>query len=297
MDRERFSRVALNSHFLIIINNKECEMPATLGVLIIHRIGSQDDKFANPMIEELKERISNHDGIRWQPIYWAPILSRKENNLLRQLFPEGKPPHWFGLREFVMNYIGDATAYRYIPISSSKRKKMNDTYGKIHDRVHNAISRLRKRLGSADKPVIVMAHSLGSVIMSDYVWDRQKKQYGDPYGRTKFERMETLSGLITFGSPIPLFTLAYRPVKSIKFPAKTLPENLRKKAKWLNFYDSDDVFGWPLKHLSRSYQNAVTDDFPINVGLTPLCHHEYWTDDNFTEPVAEYISEILKVCP
>ena len=278
-------------------------MEAKLGVLIIHGIGSQDDKFANPMIEELEGRISGHAKIRWQPVYWADLLSKRESKLLNKLFPEEKRSHWFDdqsslwfqLRKFVMNYIGDATAYRYIPISSSQTKKTNETYDRIHDRVHNAIVKLRKRLGSADKPVIVMAHSLGSVIMSDYLWDRQKKQDKDPYGNNKFERMETLAGFITFGSPIPLFTLAYRPVKSIKFPPKTLPDNLRKKAKWLNFYDSDDVFGWPLKNLSRSYEGAVTDDFPINVGLTPVCHGKYWTDNDFTKPVAQYISEILKV--
>jgi hypothetical protein len=285
-------------------------MPAKLGVLIIHGVGSQKKDFAEPMKKKLRKGICDHAKIRWQPVYWAPILSRKENNLLRQLFPEGKPPHWFGLRDFVMNYVGDATAYRYIPTSPSQTKKANKTYNDIHKKVHEAIVDLRKNLGSADKPVIVMAHSLGSVIMSDYIWDRQnwdkqkrqdgdpeKKQDEDPYGKTKFERMETLAGLITFGSPIPLFTLAYRPVKSIKFPPKTLPVNLRKKAKWLNFYDHDDVFGWPLKHLSKSYEDAVTDDFPINVGLSPLCHHEYWTDNDFTKPVAEYVSEILKVCP
>jgi hypothetical protein len=276
-------------------------MAAKLGVLIIHGMGAQKRNFARPLIEELKGSISDQAKIHWQSIYWADLLSRRESKLLNKLFPVEKPPRWFGLRKFVMNYIGDATAYRYIPISSSKARKTNETYDRIHERVHNAIVKLRKKLGSADRPVIVMAHSLGSVIMSDYIWDRQKKLSGDAYGKTKFERMETLAGFITFGSPIPIFTLAYTPVRSIKFPPKNLPDNLSKKARWLNFYDSDDVFGWPLKHLSKSYEARPIEDKPINVGgiLTswnPTCHFKYWTDNDFTDPVAQYISEILKVC-
>ena len=282
-------------------------MEAKLGVLIIHGIGSQDDKFANPMIEELEGRISGHALIRWQPVYWADLLSKRESKLLNKLFPEEKRSHWFDdqsslwfqLRKFVMNYIGDATAYRYIPISSSQTKKTNETYDRIHDRVHNAIVKLRKRLGSADKPVIVMAHSLGSVIMSDYLWDRQKKQDGDPYGNNKFERMETLAGLITFGSPIPLFTVGYNPVRSITFPPDKLHDNLQVKAKWLNFYDAHDVFGWPLKPFYK--KDCASEDKQISVGSiftrwNILCHSKYWTDNNFTEPVAKYISEILKLC-
>ncbi len=301
-------------------------MKAKLGVLIIHGVGSQDDQFAEPMKKILKAKISDNDGVCWKSVWWAPVLLKRESDLLDTLFPEEKRPHcglrlryWiFKLRKFVVNYVGDATAYRYVPNSDSQTNeimKTNETYNQIHAKVHDAIANLRAELGDADKPVIVIAHSLGSVIMSDYIWDRQhwgnqrkqkqgreKKQVPDPYGENPFERMETLAGFITFGSPIPLFTLACDPVESITFPPGQLPANLRKKAKWLNFYNPDDVFGWPLKNLSDIYKDCPIEDKPINVGSimtfwNPLCHSKYWTDNNFTEPVAQYISEFLKVCP
>jgi len=65
------------------------------------------------------------------------------------------------------------------------------------------MSKLKAELGHDDKPVIVMAHSMGSVIMSNYIYDRQKKCQPEKYGETKFEQMDTLAGFITFGSPIP----------------------------------------------------------------------------------------------
>ena len=64
--------------------------------------------------------------------------------------------------------MGGVTAYRQVPHSSG-------TYDKIHGVVREAISKLKAELGDDDKPVIVMAHSMGSVIMSNYIYDRQKK--------------------------------------------------------------------------------------------------------------------------
>jgi hypothetical protein len=277
-----------------------------LGVLIIHGVGSQKEDFANLMIEELKGRISDHAKIQWQTVYWDPILERSENDLLLALFPGGKRPDWFELRKLVTNYLGDVTAYRYIPSDSDPIKKTNQIYDEIHDIVHESIVELRMKLGNEDKPVIVMAHSLGSVIMFEYIRDRQEKRDGDPYGNTKFERMETLAGFITFGSPIPLFTLAYDPVPCINFPPDNLQEDLKDKARWLNFYDHDDVFGWPLEYLidrcKGRVKACVIEDKQINVGdvftfWDPLCHSKYWTDNDFTKSVAQYISEILKACP
>jgi hypothetical protein len=163
--------------------------------------------------------------------------------------------------------------------------------------VHQEIVDLRKRLGDVDKPLIVIAHSLGSVIMSNYIWDEQVQK---GRGQTAFEKMETLVGFMTFGCNIALFSLAYNPVEAIKFPPGTLPPHLRQVAKWLNFFDSDDVLGYPLKPLSPTYNQAVTQDIEVNVGgllasWNPLSHTAYWTDNNFTKPVAEFIADVLAV--
>ena len=66
----------------------------------------------------------------------------------------------------------------------------------------------------------------------------------------------------------------------------------------MNFFDADDVLGYPLKPLSPSYGNAVSEDIEINVGglftsWNPISHTEYWTDNDFTEPVARLIGDIV----
>ncbi len=271
-------------------------MAAKLGVLIIHGVGWQAKGFANVMIGKLERRISdyglNHTEILFQPIYWHPILSRREDKLFTRLFPEDKPPlRW--LRRKVINLIGDVTGYQYMP------NKKDEAHDNIHRVVYDSIADLRRKLDNKDRPVIVIAHSMGSVIMSDYIWDRQnwdpqRKGGPDPYANNKFESMETLAGFITCGSPIPLYALAYNPIDRIKFPGEELDENLRNFAKWLNFFYSGDVLGWPLQNLSPSYND--TQDSKITVGLPVFCHTKYWTDDNFIEPVAKYVAGILELC-
>jgi hypothetical protein len=284
-------------------------MEPKLGVLIIHGVGWHKEGFADQMKEELITRISyNEEAIRWQEVLWGKELTKQEDHLVGRLFKKEKPPHWFEekmslllrvfrpeeklprwvkekcslqfeVRELVMNGIGDVVAYRSIK-------------DEIHRRVHQAIFNLKEQLSNQDKPVIVIAHSLGSVIMFEYIRDRQNHLDEGTFGDTPLERMETLAGFITFGSPIPIFTVGSNPVQSITFPPKYLPG-----AKWMNFYDTDDLFGWPLRNLSKSYEACkYLEDKPINVGFTPLCHKKYWTNDKFTEPVAKYISEILEVC-
>ena len=137
--------------------------------------------------------------------------------------------------------------------------------------------------------------------MSNYIWDRQKGRDAEHFGSNPFERMETLSGLITLGTNIPLFTLAHDPVSCIEFPSPALPDNLRKRAKWLNFYDSDDVLAWPLKPLSLKYADTVSEDIEVSVGniLTawnPANHAAYWTDYGVIKPASYLISSILEEC-
>jgi hypothetical protein len=263
-------------------------MALEVEVLIVHGMSSQKKDFADGLIAELNERLgAKASSVCFEPVFWAPILSEREAEVWNNLSAR-TDLDWIKLRKFFLNAFGDAAAYRYVPGDA------NSTYYKIHDKVNEGLTTLRTRLGDANKPLVVCAHSLGSVIMSDYILDRQHDKDPDRYGGTAFTKMESLAGFITFGSNIPLFMLDCNPVTCITFPPTTLDAQLKAKAKWLNFFDSDDVLGWPLKDLSDSYRNVVTADREINVGglLTswnPTCHSEYWEDDNFTEPVAELI--------
>jgi hypothetical protein len=78
-----------------------------------------------------------------------------------------------------------------------------------------------------------------------------------------------------------------------------LAGSIRNAAHWLNVYDPDDVLGYSIKLLYPEYlSKSQIEDHPINVGglLTswnPLSHNAYWTDNDFTKPVAKLIEAIV----
>ena len=248
------------------------------------------------MIEELNQRIEalrrNSDRIAWKTIFWANILEPIERKYFRNA-NRTNDLDYIRLRKFVISALGDATAYQKVTSSA------NTTYEKIHDRVGQAIRELfNNDLDGTPAPLIVMAHSLGGHIMSNHIWDMQHAQPNALAGLSEFERMETLAGMVTFGCNIPLFTFAYTKVEPIAFPAPQLPDNLKGKARWLNFFDPDDVLGYPLKPINGDYRRVVKRDIAINVGgifssWNPLSHNGYWTDNDFTKPVSKFIASFL----
>jgi len=267
-------------------------MAPEIGILVIHGIGNQDETFANGLINKvngLLKKIGVDPGaVAWEPAYWANLLNKKEDDLLKNLSKDN-PLRWTCIRRFVINVLADAVAYQ------RDQEEPQDMYRLIHAKIRGSLGNLRTKLGGEDKPLIVIAHSLGSVIASNYTWDAQS---GNKYslGANPFERMETLANLVTIGSNIPLFTLALPgPPTPIKFPPKGLPENLKAAAKWLNFYDPDDVLGYPLKPI---YGEVVIEDIAINAGSwlsswNPISHIEYWTDPDFTNRVAKLIRDVV----
>ena len=286
-----------------------------LAVLVVHGMGDQKANFADGMIKELKRRIRDDEKldpseIEWRPVWWAPVLSGAESDLWRRS-SRGNDLDYKKLRLFVLHALGDAVAYRKVDKKNFCEGDI-DAYEKVHAQVEadmktlRRLSRAGKPTTAPDVPLILIAHSLGCHILSNYIWDRQKR--GATSLGNDFENMKTLSGLVTFGCNIPLFTLAHKKVQPIKFPlpvTKYFPRGtganvVRAATKWWNFYDPDDILGWPLKPLSSSYRRAVHRDVAIDVGgfLTswnPTSHGGYWEDNDFTVPVSKAIAKVLKL--
>lgn len=268
-----------------------------LAVVVIHGIGSQTEAFAAPLVAELTRRLEarGHDPgrVAWQPILWADLLAPRQAEYLRRAGEDG-PLDWFKLREVVVSALGDAAAYQYVDRPSA-------TYAAIHDRLRQRMRHLYvEELASTPVPLVVLAHSLGSHIMSSYIWDTQhEKATGAGDDASAFERFEHLAGMITFGSNIPLFTFAYDPILPIAFPGTALSPAVAELARWDNYYDRDDVLGYPLRPTSPQYAQVVDADVEIDVGAiglssTPLSHNAYWSDASFLRPVAETLGRLLE---
>ncbi|HEX6371087.1 MAG TPA: hypothetical protein VF006_19370 [Longimicrobium sp.] len=291
-------------------------MPFKMGVLLIHGMGNQDRGFAAPMIEELKARVRKQGGddhqIAFQEVWWAPVLADKEETLLRNM-ADGNDLEWMELRRFVMHSLADAIAYQDTNRGASPDQI--NVYHQVHGKIAEAMKTLRERVRAGaeadarEVPLVVIAHSLGCHMISNYIWDVRDSEHAKKKpAANPFEGFQTLTGIVMFGCNIPLFTLAYVKLDPIAFPTPNLkayfpkgtsPEDIKDASRWLNLYDPDDVLGYPLAPLMNGFDKVVTDVAvdagPVLRAWNPLCHTEYWTDNDVTRPTAELIRRILKL--
>lgn len=244
------------------------ETTPKLGVLIIHGIGSQDATFADKMILKLRKELVDPDAVKIRTIHWAPLVEKQSQALWKRLCT--RKLGWKMARKFFINTLGDATAYN------------NAVYVKVHDYIEESMLRLQRDLEFDESiPVLVIAHSLGCAMISDYIWDRQhhKNPDHDRY-------VSNVQAMVTFGCNIPVFALSCDPIEAIHFPYT-----------WINLYDKDDILGYPLKPLSKSYDRAVSKDVQVNVGSVwafwnPLSHNYYWTDRSVLKRISSLMNRL-----
>ena len=164
--------------------------------------------------------------------------------------------------------------------------------------IRDALERgFRDCAGNADAPVVVVAQWLGGQVFSSYAWDAGKGQnihVNDESGDPKLEafvRLKSLRQVTTTGCNIPIFTAGLRRRVNFNRPNEAVV--------WDNFYDPDDVLGWPLRQLDP-HENTYdwVRDHPIAAGnfLTgwnPAAHLGYWTDKDILNPISESIRTLL----
>ena len=289
-------------------------MPKQLAVAFVHGIGDQDPHFSDEMAADILGRFAGYakisraaatDALVFQPVYWAPVLAEKEKTLWGKLL-DGGELDFLSLRRFMVNFAADAIAYQPMPGEAT-------VYADIHACFADSLANLVKRAGP-DLPLVVIAHSLGTVIASNYFYDLQEspkratqkrpdlvpKRVRAKIGKTPLERGETLAWLFTMGSPISLWSLRYEdPLFGvpIQVPAAAFAKSRPGlRCGWINIFDEDDVIGYPLKGL---YPGAILEDKRVNAGnlLTswnPMSHDGYWTDGDVTDKIAEELAAFWK---
>jgi hypothetical protein len=268
-----------------------------LAIAVIHGMGSENQFFSVELKHRITEEYVNEeegrmeDDLIFQEIYWGDLVKDTQKNLLQKANYK-KDLTYMNLRELFVDYVGATLAYR------------EALYDAIQKRVSDNLAKLcsHRRVDPDKTPLVVMAHSFGSVIMSDYIYDIQKKQAaagGSIAGMSELEQFNTMAGMITFGSPMAVLSLQQNGDfdKPINVVGRNLPENVRNAVRWDNYYDKDDIIAYPLKGINDAYGEVISGDFEINVGSAatswnPACHNGYWEDKDFYKPVAKYFQEI-----
>jgi len=273
-------------------------MSQEVVLLAIHGMGDTPRDFADKMKKKLsKELKGKWSSVYFDTVYYQSIFQKNE----RRVFNATKKKYDIDsilLRKLLLFGFSDAAGL--------ERKAIlpGSPYGKAQRIILATLDKVFTFLDEESKPVVILAQSLGGQVLSNYIWDAQKKKGiwadGGPAGadpgspRDKFRRLKSLRFLYTTGCNIPVFVSGLPESKINAIATSSKGYSL----KWKNYYDPDDPLGWPLRSLSKSYEEEVDRDYPINAGgifksWNPLSHTAYWTDDDVIEPLARDIRKLI----
>lgn len=267
---------------------------ARLVVLPMHGMGRIKPKYAAELESKLSDRLGGlWNEVSFQPVQYAHVFQQPETELWESMMnaPENRLS-WHGLREFFLFSFADAACLE------RSAHKDPAVYQGVQAEIQKSLTAgFNACGGQADTPVVAVAHSLGGQVLSSYLWDAQKDQHifenPPPFNPNlaKFLKLESLMQLVTTGCNIPIFQAGLKVRQCFEKPN---PHFL-----WDNFYDPDDVLGWPLHQLDLAgHSYDMVQDHPINVGniLTswnPISHVEYWGDRDVLKPLEERIRNLL----
>lgn len=263
-------------------------------VVFVHGIGEQQQGSYSDFGERVRVAFEKEvqqlgkakpppESYVWEEVYWANVTQPDEQGLKSKVGMGGR------LREFMIGSLGDVVAYSKLPYPPDK-------YGEIQRRFADTVAMVSQRAldtGDRQASLTVIAHSLGTVIASDGIYELTKSNAMPANLR--------VDRFFSMGSPIALFGLRY----GLANFTKPIRPNL-----WINFYYPQDFIGFPLKVLNAPYASAVTEDVSLSPGggtgffsaiarritaILPLVgiasHSWYFTDERVIKRIAQSLAE------
>jgi hypothetical protein len=264
-----------------------------LPLLTVHGMGETDASYWRGLHQSLSKIVkpAAWNRIQFQPIYYQDIVQENQYDVWTRMLLEHKLD-WQLLRRFMLFAFSDAATLEH----HSDHPK--SPYVKAQRSIRQTLRKGLEALSSPSAPVVIVAQSLGCQVISNYIWDSQRDAgiwQHEPLpdlsaAEEKFLRCDTLRLMLTTGCNIPFFVSGLDEIKPI--------EKRRSDFRWYNYFDKDDILGWPLRPLSPEYRKIVTEDVQINsggffTGWNPASHTGYWTDKDFTKPAAAKITALL----
>jgi len=281
-------------------------MPKRAALITLHGMGRTERDYAEDLLTNLERRLAgDYARLHVGQVFYQDLLQPNEDRVWGLVENQ---VGWHTLRKFLLFGFADAAGLE------SSRSELNGVYARAQLRIAQELWRAWQALGQADRPLVVLAHSLGCQVMSCYFWDaRQAKINGqaragiwqdiakfavDITGHAalsdkelEFLRGESMHTIVTTGCNIPIFVAAHA-------TDHIIPIQPNATFEWHNYYDEQDVLGWPLAELYRASGKAV-HDHAINAASgvwgwiakswNPLAHGEYWGDSSVLKPLTNVL--------
>lgn len=265
-------------------------MAKTLAVITVHGMGETRRNYADELQGKLKSELGNkHSKVHFGAVYYQDVLQPNEEEYFAAA--ESKLDYK-KYRRWVLYGFGDAGALEY------SRFRDDGAYERAQREIFREVERALEHVDGPETPIVIVAQSLGCQVVTNYIWDAHrtiKPNYGlwrhdhsqYPDADLEYLKLGTARFLATTGCNIPIF-IAGLP-KAQRMPIDK-PNALFE---WHNYFDEDDLLGWPLSELNTDYA-ALVDDIPVNAGnifraWNPFSHTDYWGDPDVYKPIADKI--------
>ena len=275
----------------LILIKKEVEMNKEISVVTIHGMGNTERDYYKPLERKLKKYVGTrtwNTKVHLESVFYQDLLQGNQEDYWDKS-DDKYNLKWDFLRKFMLFGFSDAGSIEH---------SLHDDlalYKAVHAKIADALDKCLAKLGDANKPVFLICHSLGCEQLSNYIWDSQHEQryFKDDVGTQEqktFRRLKSCKALITTGCNIPIFKAGLEHAK--------LFSRLNDDFEWHNYFDSSDVLGYPMQHMSPSYKVNWLKDHRVKVGnfLTgwnPLSHGGYWEDKDVLKPIAKMIQSCI----
>lgn len=264
-----------------------------LAVVLVHGIGNSRNDWARAIIPAIENRLRLKLGsllgvqaptdmkevLVISRVYWEGIFKERERHLREKFngFPgpikaggdwPARLKRWVWRpfkrvqNEIIANYIADIIGYLHKDAQRAVYLKISDTLRACHSRLGSPAAKV---------PLTVIAHSLGTVITSDYIYEQGRPE-SDTSGPKVMRDHFVLDNLFTVGSPLALFSMRFGGPEMFIKPVAV--ESAR--GRWVNIFDQDDPVGMPLKPLNPAYNRVVHQDVLVNSGVYGLAHGGYF---------------------
>ncbi len=178
------------------------------------------------------------------------------------------------LRGRVAPYLQDILAYQRA-----------DARALIHGELDAVLRRLQGAPATPGSvPLTIIAHSLGTVIASDFLWDRRVEQEG----RCAGYRLGpfALANVFTLGSPMAFYALKY----GVGLERFDRPLRVPTPGCWMNFVHPLDPVATPLRPLNPAYRAAVSRDISVFNRHVLAAHLSYWKDRRVQRTIGERLA-------
>lgn len=282
----------------------------SLAIVSIHGMGETKPDYANKLFQQLKDTLGTGENQTYfGSVFYQDLLQYNEERVWQAT---GFRLRWSKVRRFMLFGFADAAALEH------RKEQEHSLYHYAQLKIARTLYLAKQQL-QPNGELVMLAHSLGGHVLSCYLWDAQQAKAGTKPSAgiwrdirryqagisgdaplsdedIAFLRGDRLDALVTTGCNIPIFVAAHAIEQIIPF---TKPNNTFV---WHNYYDKDDVLGWPLADLSEQYANLV-NDIEINAAggiwgwftasWNPLSHNQYWQDKTVLTQLAQLIKNKL----